>query len=377
MISRRQTLGHAAAVVAMTAAGPVFAAPARPLIVNALGGLSDPNLDLGEKNPLRPAGKPFSVDDRVIADARAAGLDAVNVTLGYVSGPDDPHTATIAALDQWDALVLANPHDLTKILRPADFVRARAEGKIGLVYGFQNSAQVGVHLERVDEYAARGVRVIQITYNDRNMMGGGSVAAESEPLTPLGHALIEKLNAAKIMVDLSHSGRQTCLDAIAASRAPISINHTGCRALTDLPRNKTDDELRGVARGGGFVGVYFMPFLTADGHPHASDAADHIVHALKVCGEDHVGIGTDGDPTGIDDLDGYKAALAKEIAQRVAAGVSAKGERPDTYPFVVELRGPGQYRTIVELLRARGVKARVINKVLGSNFVDFSRRVWA
>jgi membrane dipeptidase len=122
--------------------------------------------------------------------------------------------------------------------------------------------------------------------------------------------------------------------------------------------------------------MYFMPFLTLDGHPHAADAADHIVHALGVCGEDHVGIGTDGGPTGIDDLAGYQAALEKEIAERAAAGIGAKGERSDTYPFVVELRGPGQYATIADLLARRGVKSRVIDKVLGQNFVDYAGQVW-
>jgi membrane dipeptidase len=374
MPSRRQFLALGAA--ALAAGPPAFARPTGPIRVNALGGLYDPNLALGQTGHLRSGGAGIGVDDRAIADARAAGLSAINITLGYVFGPDDPHQVTLKGLDEWDAIVAGSPRDLTRITRAADFARAKAQGKVGLIYGFQNSVQIGERLERVDEYKARGVRVVQVTYNDRNMMGGGSVAPEDTPLTPLGHQLVEKLNEARLMVDLSHSGRRTCLDALAASKAPISINHTGCRALADLPRNKTDEELRGVARKGGFVGMYFMPFLTVDGHPHAADAADHIVHALGVCGEDHVGIGTDGGPTGIDDLAGYQAALEKEIAERAAAGIGAKGERPDTYPFVVELRGPGQYATIADLLGRRGVKSRVIDKVLGENFVDYAGRIW-
>jgi len=378
MLSRRQALTFGAAA-ALAAGQPAFAKPhgaGGPIRVNALGGLFNPNLALGQTGHLRPGGNGIGVDDRAIADAKAQGLSAINVTLGYVFGPGDPHEVTLKGLDEWDAIVAGSLADLTRIIRVADFARAKAQGKVGLIYGFQNSAQIGEHLERVEEYKARGVRIVQVTYNDRNIMGGGSVAPEDTPLTPQGRKLIEALNAAHLMADLSHSGRQTCLDAIAASKAPISINHTGCRALTDLPRNKTDEELRGVADKGGFVGMYFMPFLTLDGHPHASDAADHIVHALKVCGEDHVGIGTDGGSTGIDDLAGYQHALEKEIADRAAAGIGAKGERPDTYPFVVELRGPRQYDIIADLLAKRGVKPRVIDKVLGQNFVDFAGRVW-
>ncbi len=376
MLSRRQTLTFGAAA-ALAAGDPAFARPARPMIVNALGGLVNMNMNLGQPGHPVPGGAPLLINDRSIADARAAHLTAVNITLGYVFGPGDPHEVTLNALDQWDSLLAGSPKDLTKVTRVADFARAQTEGRIGIIYGTQNSAQVGEHMERVDIYYKRGIRVMQLTYNDRNMIGGGSVAPEDTPLTPLGHQLVEKLNATKIMVDLSHSGRRTCLDAIAASKSPISINHTGCRALTDLPRNKTDEELRGVAEKGGFVGMYFMPFLTLDGHPHATAAADHIVYALKVCGEDHVGLGTDGGPTGVDDLALYQSALEKEIAERAAAGVGAKGERPDTYPFMPELRGPGQYATIMDLLQKRGVKPRVIDKVVGQNFIDYARRIWA
>ena len=375
MLSRRQTFALGAAGLFASAA-PAFSATKKPIIINALGGIMNPNIPLGQKTQLLTGGSDLDIDTRAIAEARASGVTAVNCTLGYVAGPEDPHQVSIDSLDQWDALVKANPADLLVVRKAADILKARDENKIGLIYGFQNALQIGDHLERVAEYAARGVRVIQLTYNPANTLGDGSMAPENRGLTPLGRQVVEALNAAKIMVDLSHSGEQTCLDAISAAKTPISINHTGCRALTDLPRNKTDAELRGVAEKGGFVGIYFMPFLTLDGHPHATDVVAHVEHALKVCGEDHVGIGTDGSITAIDDLKVYQGALEKEIADRVAAGIGAKGERPDTYPFVVDLRGVDQFRTLAALLSARGHPARVIDKVLGLNFLSYARTVW-
>ncbi|WP_304179553.1 dipeptidase [Phenylobacterium aquaticum] len=375
MLSRRQTLTFGAASLAAGAA-PAFAAAKKPIIINALGGIMNPNIPLGQKTQLLSGSGDLDIDTRSIIDARASGVTAVNCTLGYVAGPQDPHAFSLETLDAWDALVKANPEDLLVVRKASDILKARDEGKVGLIYGFQNALQVGEHLERVDEYAARGVRVIQLTYNPANTLGDGSMAPQNRGLSPLGRQVVEKLNAAKVMVDLSHSGERTCLDAIAASKTPISINHTGCRALTDLPRNKTDAELRGTAEKGGFVGIYFMPFLTLDGHPHATDVVAHIEHALKVCGEDHVGIGTDGSITAIDDLDVYKGALEKEIADRVAAGIGAKGERPDTYPFVVDLRGVDQFRTLAGMLSAKGYPARVIDKVLGLNFLAYARTVW-
>lgn len=371
MIDRRQMLLSAAA---LAAAGPAAAAEA-PIVVNALGGLANPNLEL-EGDATSPDIVVRGVDARGVADAKASGLTAVNVTLGYVAGPQDPYAYTVGTLDAWDRLIASRPADLLLVRKAADIAAARASGKIGVIYGFQNAVQIGERLERVDEFAGRGVRVVQLTYNPANPLGDGSMAPENRGLTDLGRRVVEKLNTARIMVDLSHSGERTCLDAIAASKAPISINHTGCRALTDLPRNKTDAELRGVAQKGGFVGVYFMPFLNMSGHASAADVVAHIEHALKVCGEDHVGIGTDGSVATIDDMEAYKTALAEENRQRVAAGIAAKGERADTHPFVLDLRGPDQFRKLARLLEARGHKPRVIEKVLGLNFVAYAERVW-
>jgi membrane dipeptidase len=235
---------------------------------------------------------------------------------------------------------------------------------------------LGDRPQRVGLFANLGVRVIQLTYNPANAIGDGSVAPQNRGLTPFGREVVARLNAARVMVDLSHSGERTCLDAIAVSKAPISINHTGCRALTDLPRNKTDAELRGVAQKGGFVGIYFMPYLTLSGHPTAEDVVAHIDHAVNVCGEDHVGIGTDGDVSAIDDLDAYRSRLAAEIAGRAAAGIGAKGERADTYPFVVDLRGPDQFHKLARLLRAKGYSEQRIDKILGLNFVAYARKIW-
>ncbi len=338
------------------------------IIVNALGGLDDPNRDTGALVP--------TITPRVLAEAHASGLTAVNITLGYVSGPDDPFEASVRDIAATDVLVREHAGDLLKVLTAADIRRARAEKKIGLIYGFQNGAMMGNDASRVDVFAGLGVRVFQLTYNPANQLGDGSMAPENRGLTPFGRAVVARLNECRVMVDLSHSGERTCLEAARVSKAPISINHTGCRAVTDLPRNKTDAELRLVAEKGGFVGIYFMPFLNASGHVHAADVVAHIDHAVNVCGEDHVGIGTDGPVTQIDDLQAYQAQLAKEIEQRRRAGISAAGERPDTYPFAVDLRGPQQFHRLAQLLAQKGYSSGRIDKILGLNFLRYAETVW-
>jgi membrane dipeptidase len=368
MHDRRSFLALAAAAVAAPACARIARADplAGKIVVNALGGLGDPNID--------SEGDPFS--QRVLAEAHASGLTAVNTTLGYVAGPGDPFEKSVRNVTQYDTYLRAHSKDLLKVFTAGDIRRAKDQGRIGIIYGFQNGAMLGSDATRVDLFGDMGVRIFQLTYNPPNQLGGGSMAPGNPALTPFGREVIARLNDRHLMVDLSHSGTRTCLDAARASQAPVSINHTGCRALVDLPRNKTDEELRLVASRGGFVGIYFMPFLDPTGHAHAADVVRHIEHAVKICGEDHVGIGTDGSVTQIDDLQKYAAALAKEHAERRAAGVAAPGEGPDTYPFTVDLRGPDQFRKLARLLGERGFTPRQVDKILGLNFMRFATDIW-
>lgn len=350
-------------------------APAFP-IINALGGLENPNVEGDGASKLQQSSDELVIDARALADAHASGLTAVNITLGYTLGELPPYEHTLRELDVWDAVIDANADDLVKVLGVGDIHRARRDGRIGVIYGFQNAVAVGADLDRIAAFDQRGVRVVQLTYNQANQIGDGSMAPENRGLTPFGREVVERLNEHRLMVDLSHSGERTCLEAVRMSRQPASINHTGCRAVADLPRNKTDEELRLVAERGGFVGIYFMPFLTPTGHARAGDVVEHIVHAVNVCGEDAVGIGTDGPVTAIDDLDGYRTQLADHVAERRRAGVGAAGERSDTLPFVLDLRGVDQFRDLIRLLQARGYREDRIAKIMGGNFLSYAERVW-
>lgn len=381
MLDRRTFLSGAAAAAAVAPAAARAAAESQPsdmIIVNALGGLMDPNA-APEGPPSRTgisSSRKGAFSRRVIDDARASGVTAINCTLGYVAGDMDPFEHSVREVGIWDSRLRHHPDELLKVLTAADILRAKAERKIGIIYGFQNAAMMGDQADRVDIFADLGVRIIQLTYNPANQIGDGSMAPQNRGITPFGREVIERLNENRIMVDLSHSGEKTCLEAAQASKQPISINHTGCRALTDLPRNKTDDELRLVASRGGFVGIYFMPFLNPRSVASAADVVAHIDHAVNVCGEDHVGIGTDGGITGVDDMAAFRRRIAKQIEERRQAGIGATGENPDTLPFVADLQGPEQFRDLARHLRARGYKEARVEKILGRNFVDYAARVW-
>src|SRR3954470_5831903 len=150
-LGRRAFLaGAGAAALAGPAFGEQRRAPRRPtLIVNALGGLDDPNIpgETGER----------TISDRIVADARASGLTAVNVTMGYVSGSSEPFEQSVREIGRWDARLASRPNDLIKVLSAADILRAHRENRIGIIYGFQNAAMVGRDASRVDAFGDLGV----------------------------------------------------------------------------------------------------------------------------------------------------------------------------------------------------------------------------
>ncbi|MFC7049226.1 dipeptidase [Emcibacter nanhaiensis] len=373
----RRSFGTLAAGGLIASALPAVAGADKtpaPLIIDGLGGFGDPNR-YKEGDPF--ASRKLVLSDRGIRDALASGLTAMNLTLGYVAGKDDPFEQSVREIGKWNAAIRAASDRLLKVYDISDIARARQTGRLGVIFGFQNAVQIGEDPERVDIFANLGMRIIQLTYNDRNQIGCGSVVTEDTGLTDLGRQIVERLNQCRVLVDASHGGPQTILDAIDQSSAPMAITHTGCRALADLPRNVSDETLKKLADRGGVAGIYFMPFLNKGPQPYAEAVVRHIEHAVNVAGEDHVGIGTDNPVTAIDDMPAYRAFIRKEVAQRAKAGVSAPGEQGDIVPMIPDLQGIDKYRKLMRLLDQRGFSSGQIEKIMGLNFHRLMKEVWA
>ena len=350
-------------------------------IINALGVLDNPNRPPAPPEP-NGAGRVYldgarGVDARSLADARSAGLSAVNITLGHVAGSGDPFCETVRDITGWNAFIAQHPGALRRVLGVSDITAASEDGQVGVIYGFQNTEMLGRELDRVRLFAKMGVRVIQLTYNGRNAVGDGATVTDDQGLSRFGAEVLERLQAESVLVDLSHSSEKTCLDALALAQRPVAITHAACRAVADHPRNKSDAELRLLAERGGVMGLYFMPYLRLAGQPLAVDLIAHLEHAIDVCGEDHVGLGTDGGTTAIDDMAAFRRELEDEIAQRRALGIGAPGETADVTTFLPDLCGPTQFQRLAELLQARGHGAARIEKILGGNFRRLMAEAWA
>jgi membrane dipeptidase len=312
-----------------------------------------------------------------LADIRASGLTALNLTVGALGSGEDVFEQTFKTLGAWERAIDAHPDVLMRIKSAADLDTAKAKGRLGIIYGFQDATPLGDDPDRVKLFSRFGIRVIQLTYNRRNLLGDGCLEPANAGLSRLGTQVVEQMNAQGVLVDLSHCGHRTTLEGIAASRKPVAITHAGCAAVADLPRNKTDEELRALAQKGGVIGIYFMPFLRTQGQPMAADLIRHIEHAVDVCGEDHVGLGTDGGISRIELTPEYLKRFQEDVANRRRLGISAPGETEGVYTFLPDLNTPRRFETLAGLLRERGHSEARVGKILGGNFARLFREAWA
>ena len=325
----------------------------------------------------------FGNDDaatRAELDAiRASGLYAIVLTLapsGRFWLDDAAFEKTRMTIDQWQAIIARHPDQLLAVRSASDLERARRERKLGIICTFQGTESLGEDIDRIALFRERGVRVIQLTHNRRNLVGDGCMEPGNAGLSNFGRQVVERLNAEKIIVDLAHGSARTMAEGIAASRAPALISHTGCRALADLPRNTDDATLRALAEKGGVVGIIFWPYLRIDTQPMAIDVIRHIEHAVNICGEDHVGIGTDAGIAPIERTVDYEKDNREWVAGAVEDGIFEHGRPADLYTLMPDLNRADRFDTLAMMLSKRGHSDVRIGKILGGNFARVMGEVW-
>lgn len=294
-----------------------------------------------------------------------AGVDVASVTVS--AGP-------AGAVGDWSARFDAADW-LVKVTDPAD-ARALADGEVGIVLNTQN---LGADVDGVDDVEAlfnAGVRIFQPTYNPANELGSGCYARTDCALTELGVEAVERVQSLGGVVDLSHCGRATTLDAVDVTDRPVAYTHVGCAAVADHPRGKSDEELEALAADDGYVGVVGVPWFLAPDAPvgeyDLDVLLDHLDHAIDVVGPDRVGVGTDFAHVDASAPERYLAA-AREAA--VDAGFPP-GYGEGYGSGFGEFRRYEDWPVLRERLEAR-YDERVVRGVLGENFLSFWERAVA
>ncbi|NWG18629.1 MAG: membrane dipeptidase [Chloroflexi bacterium] len=303
------------------------------------------------------------LDDGVIERIHRGGTTAVNATIAAWHDPGE----TLEMIGKMYRQLDRHSRIATQVRSAADIQAAKAAGKTGFILGFQDTNPIADRLYLLRAYYELGVRIIQLTYNFENRVGFGCQAPEDRGLTPFGREALAEMNRLGILVDLSHCGPRTTLEAIERSEAPVAITHANAASQFPHPRNKSDQAIRSCAARGGVIGALAFPAMLTQNLPATlDDYLDTIDYLVGLAGVDHVGIGPD-----------FMEAMPQEAAKTVLAGLPL-----DVITFMQNIPPAQGFASAADLpnvtagLLARGYSAADTQKIMGGNWLRLYDQVW-
>lgn len=299
----------------------------------------------------------------------ASGLDAFHVTAADWVGD---FAATCAGIARWNAILARDAAHLFGVRDAGDVARIGVEKRTGVVLGLQNAAPLERDLARVELFHQLGVRVLQLTYNDANLLGDGCIEERDAGLSRLGRKVVRECNRLGVLVDLSHVGRRSALDAVAVSTAPVAATHANRRALVPNPRNQPDEVLLAIAGAGGVVGVSpWAPMCwSGGGQPRIADFVAQVLGMVELLGVDAVAIGTD-----LPAQSQAAPSSAPVLARSVAHYPEIFGDYVEAVANTIETRycrgfsAIGQWSELPGHLEAAGLSGEEIAKLAGANWL--------
>lgn len=299
------------------------------------------------------------------------GVTACAPTVGSTASAEE----TLRNLGGWHRLLRSRP-DLVLIERAEQIFAAKKDGKLGLVFHFQGADPIENDLDLVDAYHALGVRMVQLAYNIRNRVGDGCEEAGNAGLSTFGRDLVRRLNETRIIVDGSHTGERTTLEAIEASTLPFVFSHANASAVHPCPRNISDVQIKAAAATGGLIGVNGFPaFIGASPNPSIDDFLRHLDHVVELAGIDHAALGIDyyeGMHPVASDEEAAKMYQQQLALRRWSAGVYP----PPPHRYPAGMGTPKELPNLTAKLLAHGYDAAEVRKILGENWLRVMRAVW-
>lgn len=236
-------------------------------------------------------------DAQILRDLQAKAVTAVTITASFW----EDALETMDAIATWNDLIRDNGDVALLVRTAADIEDAAASGRVGIVLGTQNSSLFNDRLGFVEHFWHMGVRIVQLTYNNQNAIGGSCYEPTDSGLSRFGREVVTEMNRVGMMADLSHVGDRTTEDTIEHSQRPVLINHANSRAIYDHPRNKSERVIDALVAHGGVLGVCTYNNIAGQYAGSAQGAADLISLHVDRLGIDHVGFGSDMAPGSPDD----------------------------------------------------------------------------
>ena len=308
--------------------------------------------------------------ENYVKEWKQSGVDCVSWTVGPLHSKPYSFEGVFHNFSFLTYILDHRKDFFMKILKAEDIETAKKNGKKGILLNFQSMQHIDIDINLVELYYMQGIRVMQLTYNSKNPVGTGCTARRDRGLTEFGIDVVHKMNELGIVVDVSHCGAQTSMDAVNNSKDPIIASHTFSKKLYEHDRGKTDEFLHAIAEKGGYVGVLAVPgFLTTNQKTTIDDWLDHVDYIVKLIGIDHVGIGSDY----------YGFSVPDNLAIKIGEFMEVLGFRPEhRASFLDKMKGFENYVQFPNLINGlieRGYSDQEIGKIAGSNFLKLFKRV--
>ncbi|UTW10222.1 dipeptidase [Marinobacterium rhizophilum] len=296
-------------------------------------------------------------------DMKKGGLTAANCTVSIWEGFQN----TVNNIVEMNQLITENSDLLRPVHSTRDILRAKEEGKTGIIYGFQNAHAYEDKIGYVEVFKKLGVGIVQMCYNTQNLVGTGCYERDGG-LSGFGREIVAEMNRVGVMCDLSHVGSKTSEEVILESKKPVCYSHCLPSGLKDHPRNKSDEELKFIADHGGFIGVtMFAPFLKNGIDSTIDDYAEAIEYVVNIAGIDQVGIGTDF-------TQGHDQAFFEMLTHD--KGYARRLTRFGKIINPAGIRTVGEFGNLTETLLRRGFDEASVRKIMGENWVRVLGDVW-
>ncbi|MBO4206744.1 dipeptidase [Micromonospora echinofusca] len=312
----------------------------------------------------------IELSDAHLDRIRRGGVTAVNHTVTR------PYADTVTALREVNHCrrwIDEHADDVLLALTVADIERAKTEGKEAVILGPQDTEMIGVDLDLLGTFHDLGVRILQLTYQRQNLLGAGCGEETDSGLTHKGRTFVRAMNELGILVDVSHCGERTGLDAMDTSDKPVVVTHSFCDALSPHIRAKSDTFLRRLGAQGGVLGITtlsgFLYYPDAPTRrPDLTRFVEHVNRVVEVIGVDHVAIATDYDETWTEAM---RAAQLKDKEQQNLLGDFGWNERR-----AIGMDDASQFPNFTEALLAGGFSPDDVVKILGGNWLRVYGEAW-
>jgi membrane dipeptidase len=324
--------------------------------------IADPNSTLFKNATVCDLTLPWTPDmienrETALPRISASGVSFVSVTVG-IDWMD--LKGTVVHIEKVIAEIRANPECYLLVRNVEDIRRAKKQGKLGIGLHFQGTNPLSGRLDMVQPFYDLGVRHMLLCYNQKNLVGSGCHDATDEGLTEFGRQLIDEMNRVGMIIDCSHTGYRTSIDAMERSTKPTIFSHSNARALVDHERNIRDDQARACAATGGIVGLNGMGIYLGENDASNEAFYQHYAYYEDLVGPEHIALGIDF----VFDPESFYRAI-RETPNRFPG-----------YPVPQEFFQPEQIPEFSELLLTRGRSEKDVLGVLGENFIRVAREVW-